>query len=153
MVYIASLEDSLVHHYWALYCFTGHGLHRLTTRFTGSSFLGMACIVSLHASMVHSYWALFVFFHFPHLFIFTGHGLYCLTTRFKGSSSLGMLCGCFSSCLTFSSLLGIVWAVSCHASLVHHYLAWFVLFRFMVSWFLLNRHSWIVTLHAWLVLS
>jgi hypothetical protein len=71
---------------------TGHGLHRLTTRFTGSSLLGMVCIVSLHASLVHSYWALFVFFHFPHLFIFTGHGLYCLTTRFKGSSLLGMIC-------------------------------------------------------------
>jgi hypothetical protein len=56
---------------------TEHGSYCLNTRFTGSSLLGMVCIVSLHASLVLSYWALFVLFHFPHWFIFTGHGLYC----------------------------------------------------------------------------
>ena len=117
MVYIVSLDASLVHSYCPLFVFvriphwfiiTGHGLncsisfadssvlsmiciyhfklrwfiiiehgsYCFTTRFTGSSLLGMVCIVSLHASLVHSYWALFVFFHFPHLFICTGHGLY-----------------------------------------------------------------------------
>jgi hypothetical protein len=56
---------------------TEHGSYCFTTRFTGSSLLGMVCIVSLHASLIHSYWALFVLFHFPHWFNFTGHGLYC----------------------------------------------------------------------------
>jgi hypothetical protein len=45
---------------------TQHGSYCLTTRYTGSSLLGMVCIVSLHASLFHSYWALFVFCHFPH---------------------------------------------------------------------------------------
>jgi hypothetical protein len=50
---------SLVHHYWAWFVLfqlmlhwfiiTGHDLYCLTTRFTGSSLLGMVFIVSLHA--------------------------------------------------------------------------------------------------------
>jgi hypothetical protein len=28
-----------------------------------------------------------------------------------------------------------------HASLVHHYLAWFVLFHFMLHWFFLTGHG------------
>jgi hypothetical protein len=109
---IVSFDSSLlsmicIYHFklrW--FIITEHCSYCVTTRFTGSSLLGMVCIVSLHASLVHSYWALFVFCHFPHLFIIPGHGLYCLTTPFMGSS-----------------LLGMVSIVSLHASLVLHYWA------------------------------
>ena len=114
MVYICSLP-SLVHHYWAcLYC--------LTSCFTGSSFLGMVCIVSLHASLVHHHWAWFVLLDYElHWFFLTWYCVYF-----------------FTSCVIDSSLLSMVWVVSRHASLVHPYWAWFVLFHFMVYCFLLN---------------
>jgi hypothetical protein len=117
---------------------TQHGSYCLTTRYTGSSLLGMVCIVSLHASLFHSYWALFVFCHFPHWFFITGHGLYGFTACFTGSSLLGMVF-CLNIRLSGSFLLVMACIVSLHAShvlfvlgmvfivslpsLVHHYLA------------------------------
>jgi hypothetical protein len=71
-----------------------------------------------------------------HGFFLTGHGLYC-----------------FSSCFIGSSLLSIICVVSCHPSPVHPYWAWCVLFHCMLNCFLPNGHSWIVSLHAWLVHS
>jgi hypothetical protein len=71
---------------------TEHGSYCLTTRFIGSSLLGMVCIVSLHASLVPPYWSMFVLIHFSHWFIITGHGLFWFTSCFTGSSSLGMVC-------------------------------------------------------------
>ena len=107
-----------VMHY--LFILTGQGLGCFTSFFTGSSLLAMVCIVSLDASLVHHHWSWFVLFHFmlywfipighclyflhfPHWFINTGHDFYCFTS------------------LTGSSLLGMVYMVSIHASLVHHH--------------------------------
>ena len=116
MVYIASLEASLVHNYWELYCFT--------SCFTGSSLLGMVYIVWLRVSLILPYWACFVLFHFMlHWFIPTAHCLYLFTS------------------LTISSLLGMVFIVWLRASLVLHYWAWFVLFLFMLHWFFITGHD------------
>jgi hypothetical protein len=134
MVCNLSLDASLVHSYWPLFVFvriphwfiiTGHGLYcsisfadssllsmiciyHFKLRWfiiTGSSSLGMVCVVSRHVSLVHHYLAWFVLFNFMlHWFIITGHGLYCLTTSFTGSS-----------------LLGIVCIFALHASLILHY--------------------------------
>jgi hypothetical protein len=58
-----------------------------------------------------------------HCFIPTGHCLYFVTS------------------LTDSSLLGMVYMVSLHASLVDHYWAWFVLFHVMFHWFIITWHG------------
>jgi hypothetical protein len=84
----------------------------------------------LRASLVLPYLVWFVFFHFIlHLFFITKHGL-----------------GCFTSCFTCSSLLGILWVFSRHPSLVHHYLAWFVLFHFLLHWFIITWHGLLQTM-------
>jgi hypothetical protein len=68
--------------------------------------------VSQHASLVH-YWAWLNCFHFMiYCFFINGHGVCCLT-----------------SCFIFSSLLSGVCVVSCHFSLVHYCLPWFILFH------------------------
>jgi hypothetical protein len=56
-----------------------------------------------------------------HWFFINGYGLCCFTSSFSCSSLLGMIC-----------------VYSRHASLVHHYLAWFVLFHFMLHWFIIT---------------
>jgi hypothetical protein len=58
-----------------------------------------------------------------HCFIPTGHCLY------------------FVNSLTDSLLLGMVYMVSLHASLVHHHWAWFVLFHVMFHWFIITWHG------------
>jgi hypothetical protein len=139
-VYIAShpsLHPSHVHHYWQ--CFA---LCRFM--FICSSLLGMIWIVSLHSSLVHSYWALFASFRIPHWFILTGLDWHWFTSCFK-CSSLHLFYfmlprfiisrhGFYllTSCLTGSSLLGMVCIASLHASHVHHYSDWFVLDHFML---------------------
>jgi hypothetical protein len=71
--------------------------------------------------MVLPYWAWFALFHFMlHCFIPTEHCLYFVTS------------------LTGSSLLGMVYMVSLHVSLVHHHWAWFVLFHVMFHWFIIT---------------
>ena len=98
-------------------------LHWLTSCFTVSVLLGMACIGSL-PTLVHHYCACFVLFHFMfHWFFLTGYGLYC-----------------FISLLTVASLLGMLCIVSLHTLLVLSYWAWLVLFHFMIDWFFLIRH-------------
>jgi hypothetical protein len=106
-----------------------------TSCFTGSSLLGMICIVSLHVSLVHHRWAWFVLFDYAlHWFFITGYGLYCSTSH-TASSLISMICiyhfnlhwfiitghgfYCFTSCFSGSFLLGIVCNFS-HPSLVHH---------------------------------
>ena len=101
---------------------TGHRLYFLTY-LTGSSLLGMVCIVSSHASLVLFNWAWYIYVHFPHWFIITGHDLYCCTS------------------LTGASLLGMVCIVSLHASLVLHYWAWFVLIHVIFHLFILNGND------------
>jgi hypothetical protein len=59
-----------------------------------------------------------------HLFILIGHTLGCFTSSYTGSSLLGMFCN-----------------VSLLASLVHHYLAWFVLSHVMLHWFNITGHG------------
>ena len=103
---------------------TGHDLHGYISFVTGSSLLGMLCIVSLNSSPVHSYWVWLVFFHcMLHWFISTGHGLYS-----------------FTSCLTGISLMCMICIVSLRVSLVHHYWAWFVLFHFP-HWFIITANG------------
>jgi hypothetical protein len=68
---------------------TGLGSYCLTTRFTGSSLLGVVRIVSFHELLAHSYWA----------------GIY--SAYLTGSSLFSMICIIISS-FTGSSLLGIV---------------------------------------------
>ena len=117
MVYTASLEASLVHHYWALFAsfdyalhgffLTGDGLYCFSSCFIGSSLLCMICVVSRHASPVHPYWAWFVLFH------------------------------CMLNCFLLN---GHSWIVSIHASLVNSYLGLFVLFHFP-CWFFIAGHG------------
>jgi hypothetical protein len=71
---------------------TGHDFYCFTS-LTGSSSLGMVCIVWLRASLVDPYCAWFVLSHFMlHWFFIRGHGLCCFTSCFIGSSLLGMVC-------------------------------------------------------------
>ena len=71
---------------------TGHDFYCFTS-LTGSSSLGMVCIVWLRASLVDPYYAWFVLSHFMlHWFFNRGHGLCCFTSCFIGSSFLGMVC-------------------------------------------------------------
>ena len=109
--FVTSLTDSSL-----LACLCSSNSH-----LTGSSLLGMVCIVSIHALLVLPYWSMLVLIHFSHWFIITGHGLFCSTSCFTGSSSLGMVC--------------IAWL---RASLVLHYWAWFVLFHFMLDWLVIT---------------
>jgi hypothetical protein len=83
MVCIVSCNASLVHHFWAWFVLfhfhqwfiiAGHGFYCFTS-ITGSSLLGMVCIVSLHAS-----W-----------FSLTVHGFYYFTSCITDSSLLGMV--------------------------------------------------------------
>jgi hypothetical protein len=63
MAYVIS-PPSLGHHYWAwfvlfhfmlhLFLLTGHGSYCFISCFTGTSLLGMACIVSFHVLLVPS---------------------------------------------------------------------------------------------------
>ena len=148
MVRIVWLHALLVLPYWAWFALfhfmlhrfipTGHCLY-LFTSLTGSSLLGMACIIhlTLHwfffllsmvyivslPSLVHNYWARFVLCHFPHWFIITGH---CLCSS--------------KSRLTGSSLLDMVYIVSLHALLVPPYWSMFVLIHF--------SHCFIITGHG-----
>ena len=148
MVRIAWLHASLVFPYWVwfalfhvtlhLFIPTGHCLY-LFTSLTGSSLLGMACIIhlTLHwfffllsmayivslPAQVHNYWTWFVLCHFPHWFIITGH---CLCSS--------------NSHLTGSSLLDMVYIVSLHALLVPPYWSMFVLIHFS-HWFIITGHG------------
>jgi hypothetical protein len=164
MVCIASLLDSMVHHYWAwfvlfhfmlqFFFLIGQGEYCFTF-LIGSSLLDMVCIVSL-PSLVHPYWYCF----------------YCFTSRFTCSYLLVMVCidsldvsmirpywtwrvlfhfphwfiltghdlHCFTS-PTGSSLLGRVCIISLHASLGFPYWPWCVLFHFMLHWFITTGHD------------
>ena len=111
MVCVVSRHASLVHHYLAWFVLfhfmlhwfirTGHCVYfphfphdfYCFTSLTGSSSLGMVCIVWLRASLVDPYCAWFVLSHFMlHWFFNRGHGLCCFTSCFIGSSLLGMVC-------------------------------------------------------------
>jgi hypothetical protein len=138
---IASPHVSLVHHHWAWFAsfdyefhwffFTGHGLHCFTSCFTGSFLLGIVCIFSL-PSLFRHYWTWFILFDYAlHWFFLTGHCLYC-----------------FSSCFIGSSLLGMICVVSGHASSVHPYWAWFLLFHIMLRGSSLPGMVCIVSFHA-----
>jgi hypothetical protein len=85
----------------------------------------MVCNVSRHAFPVLPYWAWFALLLFSHWYIIAGHGLHCFTSFFTGSYLLAMA--------------GIV---SFDAALVATYLAWFVLFHFMLHWFIIAEHDW-----------
>jgi hypothetical protein len=89
---------------------------------TGSSLLGIACIIAIHASLVLPYWAWFILFRFMLCwFLLTGQCLYCFTS------------------LTGSSLLGMVRIVAL-PSLVHHYRVWYVLLHFP-RWFIITGNG------------
>jgi hypothetical protein len=102
----------------------GHGLHCLTSCFTGPSLLGMACILSFHTSSVDYYWAWLALFRFMlHRLIITGNVFYY-----------------FTSCFTYPSLLGMICSISLHHTLGLPYCSWFVLFDVMLHWFIINGH-------------
>jgi hypothetical protein len=73
-----------------------------------------------------------------HCFIPTGQCLYFVTSL-NGSSLLGMV-----YMVSRHASLGMVCVVSRHVSLVHHYLAWFVLFNFMLHWLFITGHGFFV---------
>jgi hypothetical protein len=55
----------------------------------------------------------------------------------------------FTSCITYSSLLGMICIISLHHSLGLPYSAWFVLFDVMLHWFIINGHClYCFTFHA-----
>ena len=120
-----------------MFIITRHGSYCLTTRFTGSSLLGMVFIVSL-PSLVHRYWAWFVLCHLTlHWVCFTGHGLYCFTHWFIITGHCLYYC---NSRFTGSSLLGMVYIVSSHASLVLFYWACYIYVHFP-HWFIITGHD------------
>ena len=139
MVEIASRDPLLVFSNWACFilfqfCFTGSSLLGIICIVSPHDLLGMVRIVSFHVSLVLHYRVWRVLFHFPHFVIITGHSVYCFMSSFIGSS-----------------LLGIDHIVSFHDSLVLPYRAWFELFHFMLCWLLLNGLVYIVSLQALLV--
>ena len=126
--------SSLVHHYCAWFAMfhvmlfrfylTGHGLHYFSF-LTGTSLLGMVCIVSLHASLVLTYWPWLVLFHLMrHWLLLTWHGLYY-----------------FTSCFTGLSLLSMIVIASFDAWLVLPYWVWLLLFHFLLPWLIITGHA------------
>jgi len=133
MVCIISLQYSLVLHYYQLFVLfhpmlhwfiiAGHGLHCFNWCFTGSSLMGIVCIISLHASRC----------------ILTVHEFYYFTSCMTGSSLLGILCFCFHFMLHWF----ILTRHCLHCSLpwvVLHRWASFAFYHFMLHWFILTGH-------------
>ena len=174
MAYIVSFHASSVHQYrvWFIlfhlllhwFIIIGYGLKRFTSCFTGSSLLGIICIISLHASLVEQCRALVELFNFPLWFFLTGHGLYYFISYFHGSSLMVIVVlfhfmlqwalmelfhspRCFFlavhglhffiSCFSGSSMQGIGGIVSL-STLFLPCCSWVAFFHFMLLWFLLT---------------
>jgi len=145
----------LVPHYWAWFVlfhfklhwfiFTVNGLYCFMSYFTSSLLLGMDCIISFHFSLVLPYYSWFklLCLMFPWLSI-SGPGLYCLIACLAGLYFV-------TSCITGSSLFGMVFIPSLDAAMVDDFWAGFVLFHF-ASWFFLTGHGlYFFSFHALLV--
>ena len=98
---------------------TEHGIYCFTSCLISSSLLIMVYIFSLHASLVRQNWKWFILLHLKtHWFIITGRcivslGMVCIVSLscFNGSFIPTGHCLYFSTSLTCSSLLGMVYIV------------------------------------------